>query len=118
MRWFRSSIRAAIGLLNRLGADVVVAAGEGCCGALNHHLGLEGSARRSARANVAAWDKVRAAGGLDRIVSTASGCGAVVKDYAHLLAGDAGEGTAAQPGFEGRPGQGGATLMREHRQRG
>ncbi|BCW88095.1 Lactate utilization protein A [Alphaproteobacteria bacterium SO-S41] len=81
---------AAIRLLNRLGAEVVIAAGSGCCGALNHHLGLEASAKRYAKANVAAWSKLHENGGIDRIVSTASGCGTLVKDYAHLLARDAG----------------------------
>ncbi len=82
--------RAAIRLLNRLGAEVIVSAGSGCCGALNHHLGNEGQARRFARANVAAWWKVHEKGGVDRIVVTASGCGAQVKDYDHLLRADAG----------------------------
>lgn len=82
--------RAAIRLLNRLGAEVVVPAGSGCCGALNHHLGHDGSARRFARANISAWWKAHENGGVDRIVVTASGCGAQVKDYDHLLRGDAG----------------------------
>lgn len=82
--------RAAIRLLNRLGAEVIVPASSGCCGALNHHLGHEASARRFARANVAAWWKAHEAGGIDRIVVTASGCGSQVKDYDHLLRADAG----------------------------
>lgn len=82
--------RAAIRLLNRLGAEVVVPASSGCCGALNHHLGHEASARRFARANILAWWKVHESGGVDRIVVTASGCGAQVKDYDHLLRADSG----------------------------
>jgi len=82
--------RAAIRLLNRLGAEVVVSAGSGCCGALNHHLGHEASARRFARANIGAWWKVHESGGVDRIVVTASGCGSQVRTYDHLLRGDAG----------------------------
>lgn len=82
--------RAAIRLLNRLGAEVVVSAGAGCCGALNHHLGYEASARRFARANIGAWWKAHESGGVDRIVVTASGCGTQVKDYNHLLRSDAG----------------------------
>lgn len=82
--------RAAIRLLARLGAEIVVAPGSGCCGALNHHLGLEASARRFARANIAAWWKAHESGSIDRIVSTASGCGAQVKDYDHLVGGEAG----------------------------
>jgi glycolate oxidase iron-sulfur subunit len=82
--------RAAIRLLNRLGAEVVVSAGSGCCGALNHHLGFEPSARRFARSNISAWWKVHETGGVDRIVVTASGCGSQVKDYGHLLSRDVG----------------------------
>lgn len=81
---------AAIRLLTRLGAEVVVPTGSGCCGALNHHLGHDGSARRFARANIGAWWKVHESGGVDRIVSTASGCGSELKDYTHMLASDAG----------------------------
>lgn len=82
--------QAAIRLMRRLGAEVVVPRGGGCCGALNHHLGLEASAKRYARANVAAWWKLHEGHGVDRIVSTASGCGAVLKDYGHLLGRDPG----------------------------
>ncbi len=81
---------AAIRLLTRLGAEVIVTKGGGCCGALNHHLGLEASAKRYARANVSAWWKLHEGEGVDRIVSTASGCGAVLKDYGHLLDRDPG----------------------------
>jgi len=48
---------ATIRLLTRLGAEVVVAAGSGCCGALTHHLGDEGPALAFARANIDAWRK-------------------------------------------------------------
>ncbi|MCC6917679.1 MAG: glycolate oxidase subunit GlcF [Alphaproteobacteria bacterium] len=81
---------AAIRLLTRFGAEVVVTKGGGCCGALNHHLGLEASAKRYARANVSAWWKLHEGAGVDRIVSTASGCGAQLKDYGHLLGRDPG----------------------------
>jgi len=76
---------ATIRLLTRLGAEVVVAAGSGCCGALTHHLGDEGPALAFARANIDAWEKARATGGLDAIVANASGCGTMLKDYGFLL---------------------------------
>jgi len=79
---------ATIRLLTRHGAEVVVARGAGCCGALTQHMGLEDQARASARANVAAWMAERRGAGLDAIVINASGCGTTVKDYGHLLAGD------------------------------
>jgi glycolate oxidase iron-sulfur subunit len=79
---------ATIRLLTRLGCEVVTAAGQGCCGALVHHMGDEEAARRAARKNVAAWMKEINGKGLDAIVSNASGCGTMLKDYHHLLAGD------------------------------
>jgi glycolate dehydrogenase iron-sulfur subunit len=76
---------ATIRLLTRHGAEVVVAPGSGCCGALPHHLGNEASGLTLARANIDAWEIVRGEGGLDAIVVNASGCGTMVKDYGFLL---------------------------------
>ncbi len=86
---------ATIRLLTRHGAEVVVARGAGCCGALTQHMGMEDQARASARANVAAWMAERRGAGLDAIVINASGCGTTVKDYGHLLAGDPDAATVA-----------------------
>ena len=87
---------ATIRLLRRLGCEVVVAQGAGCCGALTHHMGREGESHASAAANIRAWMAEKRAGGLDAIVINTSGCGATVKDYGHMfrttdLAGDAGQ---------------------------
>ena len=79
---------ATVRLLTRLGCDVVVARGAGCCGALTHHMGREGEAKTSIRANVAAWTAELDGDGLDAVVINASGCGTTVKDYGHILAGD------------------------------
>lgn len=79
---------ATLRLLTRLGVEVVVPQGQGCCGAAVLHLGKEDQARALARANIAAWWAEREARGLDAILSTASGCGATVKDYGHLLRDD------------------------------
>src|SRR5713101_33380 len=76
---------ATIRLLTRHGVEVVVAPGSGCCGALVHHLGDEAPAIAFARANIDAWERIRASGGLDAIVVNASGCGTMVKDYGFLL---------------------------------
>lgn len=76
---------ATVRLLTRLGAEVVVPAGQGCCGALPHHMGAVGEARAFARANIDAWLR---AGDIDAVVVNASGCGVTVKDYGHLLAED------------------------------
>ncbi len=79
---------ATIRVLTRHGCEVVVAAGSGCCGALNHHLGQEKAALALARANIDAWERQRVAGGLDAIAVNASGCGTTVKDYGFMLRGD------------------------------
>ncbi|HTT80017.1 MAG TPA: glycolate oxidase subunit GlcF [Stellaceae bacterium] len=79
---------ATVRLLTRLGAEIVVVPGSGCCGALQHHLGQERPALAFARANIAAWERTRAQGGLDAIVANASGCGTMLKDYGFLLRGD------------------------------
>ena len=76
---------ATIRLLNRLGVEVVVPRGAGCCGALNHHLGQHAAAMGFVRANVAAWTAEIEHGGLDAIIVNTSGCGTVVKDYGFLL---------------------------------
>ncbi len=79
---------ATIRLLNRAGIEVVLAEGEGCCGALVHHMGREEEALAAARRNVDAWTRELDGGGLDAILITASGCGTTVKDYGHMLARD------------------------------
>jgi glycolate oxidase iron-sulfur subunit len=76
---------ATVSLLNRLGIEVVVPQGEGCCGALAHHMGREEAALDQARQNVDAWTQEIEKGGLDAIVITASGCGTTIKDYGFML---------------------------------
>lgn len=87
---------ATIRLLNRMGVEVVVAAGAGCCGALTHHLGKHAAALDFARANIAAWTREIDAGGLDAIVTDTSGCGTVLKDYGFLLRNEAQAADAAR----------------------
>ena len=83
------SINAAtIRLLNRIGVDVVLPRGEGCCGALVHHMGRDEEALGFARRNIDAWVKEMDGPGLDCIVITASGCGTTIKDYGFMLRDD------------------------------
>jgi glycolate oxidase iron-sulfur subunit len=79
---------AAIRLLTRLGIKTVLAKGEGCCGALLHHLGKEAGALANARANIDVWSREIEGHGLDAILITASGCGTMIKDYGFLLRDD------------------------------
>jgi glycolate oxidase iron-sulfur subunit len=77
---------ATIRLLARHGCEVVLAEGAGCCGALTHHLGQDSLGY--ARANITAWQREMANGGLDAIIINASGCGTSVKDYGFLFRDD------------------------------
>jgi glycolate oxidase iron-sulfur subunit len=79
---------AAIRLLTRLGIITVLPNGEGCCGALLHHLGKEAGALAHARANIDVWSREIEGHGLDAILITASGCGTMIKDYGFLLRDD------------------------------
>lgn len=79
---------AAIRLMRRAGVEIVVPEGEGCCGALVHHMGREEEARISARRNIDAWMREIEGEGIDAILITASGCGTTVKDYGHLFKDD------------------------------
>ncbi|CAN7181027.1 glycolate oxidase subunit GlcF [Neorhizobium sp. LjRoot104] len=76
---------ATLRLLARFGIEVVVPEGEGCCGALVHHMGREEQALDFARRNVDVWTREIDNGGLDAIIITASGCGTTIKDYGHML---------------------------------
>ncbi len=74
-------------VLDALGVETVVAPEAGCCGAIRLHLGYNDEALDDIRANIDAWwPHVEA--GAEAIVMNASGCGATVREYAHLLRGD------------------------------
>lgn len=79
---------ATIRLLTRLGIEVVIPEGEGCCGALVHHMGKEQAAHGFAARNIAAWKRELDGQGLDAIVINTSGCGTTVKDYGHMFRND------------------------------
>ena len=80
---------ATIRFLNRLGYDVTLTEGEGCCGALTLHMGKEAAAKAFAKRNIDAWTAERGKGGpLSAIIINTAGCGVAVKDYVHLFAGD------------------------------
>ncbi len=79
---------ATIRLLTRLGCEVVVAEGAGCCGALTHHMGKTGESHATAAKNIRAWCAEMDGDGLDAIVINTSGCGTTVKDYGHMFRND------------------------------
>jgi glycolate oxidase iron-sulfur subunit len=68
-------------VLQQNGCEVVIPRGQACCGAIHYHSGVEGPALDLARRNLGAFDP----GAFDAIIVNAAGCGAMLKDYAHLL---------------------------------
>ena len=78
---------AAARVLDRLGVSLVTADEVGCCGAMDHHLGHVDAALNKVRRNVVASARLLD-GGVEAIVSTASGCGVFAKDYGHALRSD------------------------------
>jgi glycolate oxidase iron-sulfur subunit len=73
------------------GCDVIIPAGQGCCGALSMHGGRLAEARRFARRTIAVFEQA----GVDTIVVNSAGCGSAMKEYAELLEGDGGWGRRA-----------------------
>lgn len=76
---------ATIRLLTRLGVEVVVPRGMGCCGALTHHMGMEDRSHAAAEKLIHAVMAEKRAQGLDGLVINTSGCGTTVKDYGHMF---------------------------------
>ncbi|AOJ08929.1 glycolate oxidase subunit GlcF [Burkholderia mayonis] len=74
-------------VLDALGIETMVAPEAGCCGAIRLHLGYHDEALDDARRNIDAWWP-HVERGVEAIVMNASGCGATVLEYAHLLRGD------------------------------
>ena len=84
---------ATVRVLDAAGITGVVAPEAGCCGAVRFHLNDQEGALAQMRANIDAWwplvDGSAQEGAVEALVMNASGCGATVKDYGHLLRHDA-----------------------------
>jgi glycolate oxidase iron-sulfur subunit len=76
-------------VLDAAGIQALVAPGAGCCGAVKFHLDDQEGGKAQMRANIDAWWPHVEAGNVEAIVMNASGCGVTVKEYGHLLRGDA-----------------------------
>lgn len=81
---FAHTNRATERVLAHNGYRCVPAPGQGCCGALHAHAGADERARVLARKNIMAFEQT----GAGLIVVNAAGCGAMMKDYGHLLRDD------------------------------
>lgn len=78
---FRETNKATVSVLARNGCDVIIPVLQACCGALHTHTGEREYARQLARRNIEAFEMT----GADYYIVNASGCGAAMKEYAHLL---------------------------------
>ena len=81
---FAPANRATERVLTENGWAMTPAPGQRCCGALHAHAGDLAGARALARRNIAAFERAGSA----PIVVNAAGCGAMMKEYGHLLADD------------------------------
>jgi glycolate oxidase iron-sulfur subunit len=81
---FGAHNRATARVLARNGCDVLAPSGQGCCGALNAHGGDHARAVAMAKRTIETFE----AAGADAVVVNTSGCGAHMKAYGALLAGE------------------------------
>lgn len=86
---------AAARVLDKLGITAVEAPRSGCCGALSHHLAEHAEARRFIRRNLDAW-RPHIEAGAEAVVSCSSGCGAMLKEYGHVMRDDPAYAALAQ----------------------
>ena len=75
-------------VLDAAGIEAVFAKKAGCCGAVKFHLNDQDGGKIEMRRNIDAWWP-HIESGVEAIVMNASGCGVTVKEYGHILAGDA-----------------------------
>jgi glycolate oxidase iron-sulfur subunit len=84
---FPETTLATARVLQLNGCDVWIPPSQGCCGAIHYHSGHAIPAKQFARANCDAFRSIftDTIDRLDAIIVNAAGCGAMLKDYAHLL---------------------------------
>lgn len=75
-------------VLQKLNIGVIETPQSQCCGAVEHHLSASADALKQIKRNIDAWCS-ELDHGVEAIISNASGCGVMIKDYAHLLRHDA-----------------------------
>jgi len=80
---------AAARVLDQLGVSLIAATNAGCCGAVRFHLDYQAQGLNDMRRNIDAWWPLIESGQVEALAMTASGCGVMVREYAHHLAHDA-----------------------------
>ncbi|MCW9025292.1 MAG: glycolate oxidase subunit GlcF [Gammaproteobacteria bacterium] len=79
-----STNTAAENILDKLGISLITATEAGCCGAVSYHMSEHDEGLDFMRGNINAWWPY-VENGCEAILINASGCGAIVKEYAELL---------------------------------
>lgn len=75
---------ASANILHKLGIEIITPKSAGCCGAVSQHLSAAHEAQEFMRRNIDAWWPYIEQG-VSAIIITASGCGAMIKEYGYLL---------------------------------
>jgi len=79
--------QAATRVLAHIGVELVSIKQAGCCGAISQHLNEQQKAKVQIRNNIDAWwPEIEA--GVESIISTASGCGLMLKEYGPIMQDD------------------------------
>jgi glycolate oxidase iron-sulfur subunit len=78
---FPETNAAAARVLQENGCEVVIPPEQACCGAIHYHSGALQPALELARQNLDAIESAE----VDAVITSAAGCGAMLKDYAHIL---------------------------------
>ena len=71
-------------ILSKLNVEVLETSQAQCCGALDQHLAASSDALKKVKRNIDIWTQ-KLESGFDSIISSASGCGVMVKDYPKLF---------------------------------
>ncbi len=88
--------KAAAIVFDRIGIQSLRIKAAGCCGAISHHLDAENETCAYIKANIDAWWPLLESESIEAICMTASGCGVMIRDYAHILADDPGYAVKAE----------------------
>jgi glycolate oxidase iron-sulfur subunit len=86
--FFPETNRNTARVLQKNGCEVWIPRGQVCCGALHYHAAQEESARRFAQVNCDVFDD----SSIDAVIVNAAGCGAMLKDYGHLVSSASADG--------------------------
>ena len=88
--------KAAAIVFDKIGIQSLRIKASGCCGSISHHADARNETLAYIKTNIDCWWPVLELEPIEAICMTASGCGVMIKDYAHLLSDDPGYATKAE----------------------